>query len=202
LVVDGPAREVVEEYLAYVNKKDRDRLAEEAARQPRSSASPSTEKDKPARSGTGEIRIKDVILLSEAGEETDVFTSGEQLTIRLVFEASERVEGPVFGVAIHRDDNVHVAGPNTKVSDYRIAVVEGWGELDFVIASLPLAAGHYEISASVYDQTVAHKYDYRHRAFSFSVQPRSAWDKLGVVRLTGDWHLRDSETHVLASKSG
>jgi hypothetical protein len=141
----------------------------------------------------------DVVFLDEAGMQKDVFTSGEDLTIRLTYEAAERIEGPVFGVAFYRDDNVHVAGPNTKLSDYYIPAVEGKGFLDFVIPNLPLTAGHYELSVSAYDQGVSHKYDYRHRAFTFSVQPGSAWDKLGVMRLHGRWRLGDADgNHHLA----
>ena len=204
LVVDGSARDVTEGYLAEVNRKDRERLEEEAAREPSSSASQPTSvrKARPSRSGSGEIRVTEVILLDRAGDRKEVFTSGEELTIRLVFEAAERVEGPVFGVAIHRDDNLHVAGPNTKVSECHIPAVEGRGQLDFVIPDLPLTAGRYELSVSAYDQTVTHKYDYHRRAFAFSVQPRSAWDTLGVMRLSGHWRLKDSAGSVCLSEDG
>jgi lipopolysaccharide transport system ATP-binding protein len=196
VVADGEARDVTEDYLAAVNLKDRERLDEEASRQAcvsTASKSASANGRKRTRLGSGEVRIVDVVFLDKAGVRKAVFTSGEDLTIRLTYEAAERVENPVFGVAIHRDDNVHVAGPNTKVSNYHIAAVDGRGLLDFVIPGLPLSAGRYELSVSAYDQTVTHQYDYLHRAFSFSVQPGSPWDALGVMRLSGRWRLGDGE---------
>ena len=76
------------------------------------------------------------------------------------------------------------------MADYPIPVVEGRGVLNYVIAELPLMAGRYELSSSIYDATISHKYDYLHRAFSFSIQPRSTWDKFGVLRLHGQWSLQ------------
>jgi hypothetical protein len=55
-------------------------------------------------------------------------------------------------------------------------------------------AGRYQLSVSVYDETVSHKYDYWHRAFTFSVQPRSPWDTLGVARLDGQWVLQTGDS--------
>jgi lipopolysaccharide transport system ATP-binding protein len=209
LVIDGLARDVTEGYLADVNKKDRERLEEEAAQEASSSVDGSARSESPpggakqrVRSGSGEIQILDVVLLGEGGDRKEVFTSGEELTIRLLFEAAERIEAPVFGVAIHRDDNLHVTGPNTKISDCHIPAVEGRGHLDFVIPSLPLTAGRYELSVSAYDQTVTHKYDYHHRAFAFSVQPKSAWDTLGVMCLSGHWRLRNAERGVRLPEDG
>jgi len=203
VIIDGEARDVTEGYLASENKKDRARLQEEASRKSGASeawasgsgSALAVERD-PARSGSGEIQIVGVAFLDETGCPRDVLTSGEDLTIRLTYEAVERVEAPVFGVAIYRDDNLHVAGPNTKFSGYHISAVEGSGRLDFVIPRLPLTAGRYELSVSTYDRTITHKYDYLHRAFSFSVQPGSPWDTLGVLRLSGHWRLNNGDEDV------
>jgi ABC-type polysaccharide/polyol phosphate transport system ATPase subunit len=188
VVNNGPARDVVEDYLARVNEKDSERLAQAAAR---SSSSSSEEERK--QSGSGEIRIVDVTFLDGTGSSQEIFLSGEPMTIRLTYEAVQRVENPVFGIALHRDDNLHVTGPNTSVDKYHIPAIEGRGVLDFVMPNLPLMAGRYELSASAYDETITHKYDHLRRAFSFSVQPRSPWDTLGVVRLPGQWSLRTVE---------
>ena len=184
VINNGPARDVVEDYLARVNEKDSERLAQAAAR----SSYLSEEERK--QSGSGEIRIVDVTFLDGTGSPQEIFLSGEPMTIRLTYEAAQRVENPVFGIALHRDDNLHVTGPNTGVDKYHIPAVEGRGVLDFVMPNLPLMAGHYELSASAYDETITHKYDHLRRAFSFSVQPRSPWDTLGVIRLPGRWSLR------------
>jgi hypothetical protein len=55
-----------------------------------------------------------------------------------------------------------------------------------------LMAGRYELSVSAYDEAISHKYDYWHRAFTFSVQPRSPWDTLGITRLPGHWVMRSN----------
>lgn len=182
---DGPARPVVENYLVSVNEKDRQRL-EKAAAEP----SKSPQKRQPERSGSGEIRIVDVTFLDQTGKPQQVFLAGQPVTIRLTYQADQPVENPVFGLGVHRDDDLHVTGPNTHMANYAIPTVQGRGTVDFCIAQLPLMAGRYEISASAYDSTISHKFDYWRRAFSFTVQPRSSWDTLGVIQLPGQWRHR------------
>jgi ATPase subunit of ABC transporter with duplicated ATPase domains len=189
----GPARDVVESYLARVNKKDRERLEEKSDRSSSQAESGPQKEGELERLGSGEVRIVDVKFLDEAGKPKKVFLSEEPMTIRLSFEAKRRIEEPVFGIALHRDDNVHITGPNTSVSGYDIPAVEGQGVLDLVVEQLPLMAGRYELSASILDKTITHRYDHLRRAFSFSVQPCSPWDTLGVFRLAGQWVLRNND---------
>jgi hypothetical protein len=54
-------------------------------------------------------------------------------------------------------------------------------------------AGHYELTVTVYDETISHRFDGLHRAYSFSVQPRTAWDTLGVTHLPAHWSLPEDE---------
>lgn len=192
LVHDGAGRDVAEAYLVSVNKRDRERLETEEIRSFPSHVTAKQAKTG-GRSGSGDIRIIDVAFLDERGNSADVFLSGQRMTVRLTYQARQRIENPVFGLGIHRDDNIHIAGPNTRASGYRVSAVRGKGVLDFVIPELPLTAGRYHVSVSAYDETISHKYDYRHRAFSFVVQPQSAWDTIGVTRLPGHWRRQDGE---------
>ncbi|MDY7078949.1 MAG: ABC transporter ATP-binding protein [Chloroflexota bacterium] len=184
VVDDGPARDMVEGYLVSVNEKERQRLEKAAAR---SLSRALSQEERIKRLGSGEIRIVDVAFLDAQGARTEVFLSEQAMTIRVTYEAVQRVEKPVFGISLYRNDNLLVAGPNTNLAGYHIPAAEGRGVLDFKIPHLPLMAGRYELSVSAYDETVTHKYAYLHRAFTFSIQPRSLWDSIGVMHFPGHW---------------
>ena len=82
---------------------------------------------------------------------------------RCTIAAPRRSSNPVFGIAIHRDDGVHLTGPNTRLAGVEIGVVEGEGAIDYTIARLPLLPGRYYLSAAVYDRDLITAYDHRDR---------------------------------------
>ncbi len=79
------------------------------------------------------------------------------------------LSSPTFGTAIYRDDGTHVTGPNTAITSYEMAHIEGSGYVDYMIDRLPLVPGDYEFTAAIYDYHSVHPYDHRHRQFAFRV---------------------------------
>ena len=117
------------------------------------------------------------------------------MTVRLHYRAEQTIKRPVFGVALYRDDDLHVAGPNSRTGNLTIPTVQGTGYVDYVIDRLPLMAGHYDLAASIYDETISHQFDFVRLALSFSVQPRTSWDTLGVVDLPARWVASSDVAH-------
>jgi lipopolysaccharide transport system ATP-binding protein len=177
----GESTEVVYRYLEWSNTKDRVRL--EGAR----GRSQEGQEGASSRWGSREVELTQVELLNGAGERTTVFDTGEGLIARLHYLAHQPVERPVFGIAIHRADNLHIAGPNTRTSNFPITRVEGSGIVDYIVESLPLLGGHYLLSAAVYDYTCTHPYDHHDRLYPFTVQPRTVAERLGIFRLPSRW---------------
>jgi lipopolysaccharide transport system ATP-binding protein len=95
-------------------------------------------KVKDARWGTGVVKIEQVRILNDLGIKPAVFATGEPMTVEIHYRASRRVEYPVFGLAIHRSDGVHITGPNTQFAGYEILWIEGRGTVSFHIPRLPL----------------------------------------------------------------
>jgi hypothetical protein len=143
--------------------------------------------DIPDRWGSHEAEILDVAFLDEKGEPSTLFTTGDPLTIRIRYRAQRPIERPVFGVAINTVDGIHVAGPNTKADDLPIAAIDGQGHVDYVIRELPLLPGEYRVSASIYDDSCTHAYDYHDRRFAFRVLPSGPGSRYGVVQLPARW---------------
>lgn len=176
----GTADEVLEAYYASVMEREEARFA---AEHPLAAAAAAKED----RWGSGEVEIVGVDLLGADGAIRHVVGSGQAVTVRMRYHARQRVSGPVFGLAIHRNDGLHINGPNTQDAGLDIEWVEGEGEVLYAVDRLALLPGSYEISASCYDRTCTHPYDHHHRRFPFRVHPAGVRERHGLVYLAGTW---------------
>jgi ABC-2 type transport system ATP-binding protein len=122
--------------------------------------------------GSGEARITKVELLGGTGERrTDVtrFRTGDPFTIRLTIESTERIPGPVIGLSIENLDGVNVWSHHTRDGVFEPDAIEGISTIDYVVPSLMLQPGTYEVQASIADHTTTHLYDYVRGARRFDV---------------------------------
>jgi ABC-type polysaccharide/polyol phosphate transport system ATPase subunit len=165
---------VVGAYLDVVFRKRHKTLSEE-------------QQQESERWGSLGIEILDVQFLDAAGQEKGIYRTGEPFIARIHYQAHEEIERPVFGVAIYRADGVHVNGPNTKFSDYRIERIQGRGCIDYIVESLPLLEGSYLFSAVVYDHTCLHPYDHQHQAYAFTIAPGGCAERYGLVHMPARW---------------
>lgn len=144
------------------------------------------------RWGSGRIRIEQVRLLDGNGQERQHFQTGEPLVVEIHYRPTERVERPVFGLAIHRSDGVHITGPNTQFAGLDIPAVEGEGVVTYSIPSLPLLEGQYWISVSSHNWQDTEMFDYHDRLYPFRILP-SEGERYGLITLEGKWHWERSE---------
>jgi ABC-2 type transport system ATP-binding protein len=166
---DGAA--VIDDYVAYAHRDS------------------TTDAEGNTRWGSGEVRIETIEMLQGNGTHVETMRTGDDVTIRLHYKAAERIERPVFGVMIHTVSGIYLAGPNTRevglVPDY----IEGSGYVDFHVPNVPLLAGVYDLSASIYDYRVQHPYDHRQRALRFNVEAGTPHLEQGLVSLNAEWAL-------------
>lgn len=139
------------------------------------------------RWGTREVEISHVEFLDRDGVPATVFRTRDHVTIRLHYHAARRVASPVFGLAVYRDDDVHVTGPNTRMCGFDVPDAEGQGALDYTIERLPLLPGRYLVSASVYDHDLIVPYDHRDRFISLVVLEGGTGERFGVVEFPASW---------------
>jgi lipopolysaccharide transport system ATP-binding protein len=144
------------------------------------------------RWGAGDIQVVSVALLDRDGTERRVFETGEPWTVRLRYRAHQRIEEPVFGLAVHREDGVHVCGPNTRFGGLSIHSVDGEGEVLYHVDHLPLEEGTYALSISAHNRMDTLMYDYHDRLYPFKVCQFGGSRERGVVRLLGEWQCQDS----------
>ncbi len=171
LRANGPVDVVVSQYLDHTWRKEEGKLR------------PASRDDR--RWGSGKIIITDVKLLDETGEERQQFRTGEGMTVEIHYDAKAPIEEPVFGLAIHRSDGVHITGPNSHLSGLEIPRVEGKGIVRYIIPTLPLLKGLYYVSVSAHNKEDTEIFDFHNRLYPFRVLP--VQEQYGLMTMVGRW---------------
>lgn len=136
---EGDPEEVVSEYTSYMSSKSQ-------------FVNDITYVDGKTRWGTGEARFIDIKVLNQEGESKNSFMPGEEITIRLEYEAHKRIESPVFWVGLLNDDEVRVFGSYFNKKRIGRYSIEGKGILECKIDSLLMRPGNYYIMVGVYGE--------------------------------------------------
>jgi ABC-type polysaccharide/polyol phosphate transport system ATPase subunit len=143
-----------------------------------------------SRWGSGEIKITGVRLLDGDERKRSIFKSGERLVVEIDYEADRQIKRPVFGVAIHTRDGIHVNGTNTKFYKRVFDKIEGRGTVRYLVEALPLLRGSYVLSAVVYDHACLHAFDHHDRRYLLNVSSGDISD-YGLFHVPCSWELKD-----------
>lgn len=148
------------------------------------------------RWGSREAEIKAVKFFDDKGNETYDFKTGEYLKIRFDYRAGQKVEKPIFGIAIYREDGILLTGPNTGTADFPIDSIEGKGAVEYIIPSLPFLPGSYLFSVSIYDSSLRHAYDHLEKCLVFNVvESRKIKEKFGTFHIPSEWrHIKEGKS--------
>jgi len=200
---DGITDVVVGRYLEEVHRKEEQTArsrreaqrqasaAGESARSGDASSAGEEERDPMARYrsrwGSREAEITDVSLLDGDGHERLLLTTGEPMVVVMGYRARQRVERPMFGLAIHRSDGLQISGPNNILAGFDIPCIEGEGEVRYTVDVLPLLEGTYYLSASLYDASGVHAYDHHALMYEFRVRQGGIAERYGAVYLPARW---------------
>ena len=175
---EGSARSVVETYLEHVNRREEEKSGQKSGE----------EEEFGTRWGSGEVKITGVRILDGSGKKRKLFKTGETLVVEMDYEASEEITRPVFGIAIHARDGVHINGTNTKFSKTIFDKIKGSGTVTYIVEALPLLKGNYVLSTVVYDFACLHAYDHHDRRYLFNVSSGDL-DDYGILYLPCTWEL-------------
>jgi hypothetical protein len=111
------------------------------------------------RAGTGEIRIRHVEVLNRLGQPQSQWDTGEFVTLRLHYTASEPVEEPVFNLVLHVMNGHQVTGIRTDLDGVRLSTLEGQGHVDVEIPNLNLLPNIYTVDAVIFHRDGVTFYD-------------------------------------------
>ncbi len=140
----------------------------------------------PKRWGNGEVTIEKVHFLDGQGHPRDFFATGESFTLEIAYHAKQHIKRPVFGMAIHRNDNIHITGPNTQFANLKISWIEGTGVVRYTVPALSLLEGTYHVSVAVHNWQDTQMFDYHDQLYLFHVMPGEG-ERFGLITLNGDW---------------
>ena len=205
---DGSPSDVVESYLRYARDQQA-ALPVEAQAYPDASetivptgpdTSPASEKaevtapadampsrPEPKRWGNGKAEVVEVQFLDESGRPTQELAVGEPATIVLHYKARQAIADPVFGIAVYRDDGLHLAGENTHLAHLKIPQIEGAGQVRYCIEALPLHEGEYYLSVAIHSADEQEAYDYQDLAHRFRVARKAGEKGDGIVYIPASW---------------
>lgn len=139
------------------------------------------------RWGSCEAEILDVAIQGADGGERYIVASGEPMRIVIAYRAHRRIEHPMFGLAIHRDDGLQISGPNNVFSNCDIPFIEGAGHVTYAIDMLPLLEGTYLLTAAIHDAKGEYTYDYHGQSWSFRVVRGEVGERYGIVYMPSRW---------------
>jgi lipopolysaccharide transport system ATP-binding protein len=154
------------------------------------------------RWGSGEVEITQVILCDKAGKPTQTFVPGEPFHVRFRYVAHKPIEHPAFGIGIFTQNGENITAPNSVWSGYRIDVIQGEGEAQYSLESLPLQPGSYQLTCAIYDHHVIHAYDHHHRMYTFNVLPPKTGRMDGLMFLTHTWEHFPHPSRARSKSSG
>lgn len=125
--------------------------------------------EQPMVTGTGEARLIELKILGADGLERRTFRTGDSISIALTVKTVEPIQDPIFGVAIHRNDDVYVFGPNTKFDRALTGTFHGIYTLFYHIPRLPLLTGTYLLSVALWHKSHLKPYLWHNRLYEIKI---------------------------------
>ena len=93
----------------------------------------------------------------------------EPLGIRVSYDAEERVEDVMFGIAIYNVKGINLFGANTKILGLEVPPAEGHAEILFSFADVPLLDGTYLVTLAIQTRDEGVVYDWHEQQWQFEV---------------------------------
>ncbi len=163
---------------------------EESAEQTETEAAEPTEvqetEPEVKRWGNGKARITKIDLLDKDGKKKTVFETGADITVKLHYKVSEKVEDAVIGIGVFRSDGVHCYGTNTRLDKMSYFELEKDGVAELKLKNVMLLPGIYTLDFAI-ESEIGIPVDYYREAVT--VEFYSTKDDVGLVRVEHDWKL-------------
>jgi hypothetical protein len=124
------------------------------------------------------------------GEQTWVFRTGDEVTIRLRVEADDDYPTPVFAVDIHRYDGVFIGSVNNcDTNPARLPVKRGDNLVELHIPKFELSHNVYFLSVKAYTETGEPDWsdpaDIHYQMYQFNVLTEGVIH--GLMRFEAEW---------------
>jgi len=137
------------------------------------------------------IEIRQVRILNHQNHEQQTFHTGEGMQVEIEYLAHEPIDSLEVGIAIHRQDGVHITGPNTAFDGLDIKAPPGVGGVIYDIPSIPLMEGMYHLSVALVNRAGNVILDYHDQYYFFRINNHGhdVHERYGVMTMRGEWHM-------------
>ncbi|MDQ1439344.1 MAG: lipopolysaccharide transport system ATP-binding protein [Acidimicrobiaceae bacterium] len=115
------------------------------------------------------VRLTEVRVEHPGAGERRYLLPGEPLAVRLAYNAVERVDDVVFGLAIHDVDGNLIFGSNTDFLGIEVGILDGPGVVTFETDAVPLLDGAYLLTIGIHSHDEVTVYDWREQRHQFEV---------------------------------
>jgi len=177
----GPSSQVTQSYLSQVNAEEAGRRTEEMIAHDESRAVELTGE----HSGSGELRVYHLDLLDPKWYPMPHATFGEELRMRLWYDARSVVRHPNFELDVFHENGTHVTGFSTSILGLDTGTCDiGQGYVDLVIPELSIHPGSYFLATRVTDAEGLHTFDEVARIADFHVVGTGTRER-GIARVVG-----------------
>jgi len=137
------------------------------------------------------VKIISVRFLDLRNNETKIFRPGDKFTIEITYNAFKRINNPVFGIGIFKDDGTHITGPNTKFHNFRIDSIKGKGKVYYTVDTLPLLEGNYLVTVAIHPYNSFIPYDLHTKLYNFKVIKNHIQD-FGTFYINAKWKIEQN----------
>ena len=173
---EGNPREVHPAYLEYMGQKRPEAASEKV-------------KSEGERPGDGRVRIKTVeVILGKEGE-SNVFRTGEPVTLGIAYNVIERVEEAFIGLEVYNGNGVKCYSTDTRTEKMDYIRLEKDGEIHLILENLELLNGKYTMDFSIKSKD-NFPIDSYAKAFSFEMY--SDVKDTGISRLAHKWDIKNA----------
>ena len=173
---EGNPREVHPAYLEYMGQKRPEAASEKV-------------KSEGERPGDGRVRIKTVEVISGKEGESNVFRTGEPVTLNISYNVVEKVEEASIGLEVYNGDGVKCYSTDTRTEKMDYIKLERDGEIHLILENLELLNGKYTMDFSIKSKD-SFPIDSYTKAFSFEMY--SDVKDTGISRLAHKWEVKNA----------
>ncbi|SEP46913.1 ABC transporter ATP-binding protein [Pseudomonas sp. Snoq117.2] len=162
VIKDGAPEEVMDFYNALIAEKENSTV------QIKQMADGRTQ----TVSGTGEITVEEIAILSDVGVPIEYVDVGQPVTLRVVAKAHQNIERLVLGYGIKDRLGQVMYGTNTHLKDQALENVKAGKRVEFKIAfNMNLGPGSYSVQTALCstDTHLVDNYEWRDMALLFNV---------------------------------
>ena len=173
---EGNPREVHPAYLEYMGQKRPEAASEKV-------------KSEGERPGDGRVRIKTVEVISGKEGESNVFRTGEPVTLNISYNVVEKVEEASIGLEVYNGDGVKCYSTDTRTEKMDYIKLERDGEIHLILENLELLNGKYTMDFSIKSKD-SFPIDSYTKAFSYEMY--SDVKDTGISRLAHKWEVKNA----------